>query len=137
LRQRFPNIESPPKEDICYATQNRQEAVRILSSRADVIVVLGSQNSSNSQRLRELAAEDGKKAFLVDGPQDLDLGDFSAADTVLITAGASAPESVVQETVDWLVARFGATVVTEQIREESVQFPLPKALRGLAAQARS
>ena len=137
LRERFPNIESPPKEDICYATQNRQEAVRILSQNADRIVVLGSQNSSNSQRLRELAAENGKKAFLVDGPQDLSEGDFSPEDSVLITAGASAPESVVQETIDWLVDRFGASVETAEIREESVQFPLPKPLRSFAAEVKS
>lgn len=137
LRERFPDIASPPKEDICYATQNRQEAVRILSRRADVIVVLGSQNSSNSQRLCELAAEDGKQAFLVDGPQDLSVDEFSNANTVLITAGASAPESVVQETIDWLVERFNATVETEQIREESVQFPLPKPLRAFAAEVKS
>ena len=111
--------------------------MRILSQRADVIVVLGSQNSSNSQRLRELAAEDAKQAFLVDGPQDLSVEDFSDANTVLITAGASAPESVVQETIDWLVARFNATVETEQIREESVQFPLPKPLRAFAAEVKS
>jgi len=129
LKQRFPNIESPAKEDICYATQNRQEAVRILSERADVVVVLGSQNSSNSQRLRELAAEKGIQAFLVDGPQDLSRDQFSDEDTVLITAGASAPESVVQETVDWLTQHFGATVESQTIREESVKFPLPKPLR--------
>jgi 4-hydroxy-3-methylbut-2-enyl diphosphate reductase len=137
LRQRFPHIESPPKEDICYATQNRQEAVRSLSHQADVVVVLGSQNSSNSQRLRELAAEEGKRAFLVDGFQDLNAEDFRAVDTVLITAGASAPESVVQQTVDWLVQRFDATVETQQVREENVQFPLPKPLRALAASHRT
>lgn len=135
LRERFPDIESPPKEDICYATQNRQEAVRILSQKADVIIVLGSQNSSNSQRLRELAAEEGKQTFLVDGPQDLSPDDFNGAQSVLITAGASAPESVVKETIDWLVERFDATVETEQIREETVQFPLPKPLRALAAES--
>ena len=129
LRARFPQIHSPPKEDICYATQNRQEAVRMLSDQADVIVVLGSQNSSNSQRLRELAAEKGKSAFLVDGPQDLDEAEFDQNQTVLITAGASAPESVVEATVSWLVERFGATVETQSIREESVKFPLPKPLR--------
>ncbi len=129
LKQRFPNIESPPKEDICYATQNRQEAVRILSEDADVVVVLGSQNSSNSQRLRELAAEKGIQAYLVDGPQDLSVQQFSANDTVLITAGASAPESVVQDTIDWLVKSFGATVEARRIREENVKFPLPKPLR--------
>jgi 4-hydroxy-3-methylbut-2-enyl diphosphate reductase len=137
LRQRFPEIHCPPKEDICYATQNRQEAVRLLSEQADVVVVLGSQNSSNSQRLRELAALKNIPAFLVDGPQDLAEKDFADAETVLITAGASAPESVVQGTVDWLVDKFGATVTTEQIREESVQFPLPKPLRGLAAEGKS
>ena len=137
IKERFPNIESPPKDDICYATQNRQEAVRILSEQADTIVVLGSQNSSNSQRLRELGAENGKQAFLVDGPQDLDVNDFEKGQSVLITAGASAPESVVQETIDWLVQRFDATVETATIREESVQFPLPKPLRSFAAEVKS
>ena len=132
LRQRFPNIQCPPKEDICYATQNRQEAVRTLCQQADVIVVLGSQNSSNSQRLQELAAEDGKRSYLVDGPQDLKTEDFSDANTVLITAGASAPESVVQETIDWLVGKFNATVEVQTVREESVKFPLPKPLRTLS-----
>jgi len=131
LRHRFPEIASPPKEDICYATQNRQEAVRELADSADVVIVLGSQNSSNSQRLRELAIEKGKKAFLVDGPQDLKIEDFSNEMTVLMTAGASAPESVVQATIEWLVEHFAATVTTEQIREEKVYFPLPKPLRDL------
>jgi 4-hydroxy-3-methylbut-2-enyl diphosphate reductase len=133
LRERFPRIESPPKEDICYATQNRQEAVRRLSPQADAIVVLGSQNSSNSQRLRELAAEHGKPAFLIDGPDDLNPADFAHVESVLITAGASAPESVVEDTVDWLLERFGGSVETQQIREESVHFPLPKPLRELAS----
>lgn len=138
LRARFPNIQSPPKEDICYATQNRQEAVRVLSAQADVVIVLGSQNSSNSQRLRELAADAGKRAYLADGPQDLNVDLFGDDDHVLITAGASAPESVVQETVDWLVGQFGAEVSTQSIREESVQFPLPKPLRALTTvQART
>ena len=129
LRERFPWIESPPKEDICYATQNRQEAVRILAQQADVVVVLGSQNSSNSQRLRELASETGKAAYLIDGPQDIDPGWFQGDETVLITAGASAPESVVMETVDWLAERFGAAVREHVIRQEEVHFPLPKPLR--------
>ena len=136
IRQRFPSIESPPKEDICYATQNRQEAVRQLAKQADVVVVLGSQNSSNSQRLRELGAEDTQRAYLVDGADDLKRSDFNENDTVLITAGASAPESVVQETVDWLVSQFDATVDHETIREENVQFPLPKPLRSIAAGSR-
>ena len=137
LRERFPSIESPPKEDICYATQNRQEAVHQLTERADVVVVLGSQNSSNSQRLRELAADKGKRAYLVDGPQDLKDDYFKGADAVLMTAGASAPESVVQSTIDWLVDRYGATVETAEIREENVHFPLPKPLREFAAELKS
>ena len=137
LRARFPKIQSPPKGDICYATQNRQEAVHVLTDRADVVVVLGSQNSSNSQRLRELAADKGKDAYLVDGPEDLSSDWFSDTQTVLITAGASAPESVVQSTIDWLVKRFGASVETAEIREESVHFPLPKPLRSFAAESKS
>ncbi len=137
LKDRFPWIEGPPKEDICYATQNRQEAVRLLSSSADVVLVLGSQNSSNSQRLRELGGETKRPAYLVDGPQDLDPSWFKATDRVLITAGASAPESVVQSTVDWLVSRYGASVSEETIRKEEVHFPLPKALRPLAKGASS
>jgi 4-hydroxy-3-methylbut-2-enyl diphosphate reductase len=97
-----------------------------------VIIVLGSQNSSNSQRLRELAAERGQPSFLVDGPQDLSVDFFQKGQTVLITAGASAPESVVRETVDWLIEHFDATIETRTIREEKVQFPLPKPLRGLS-----
>lgn len=133
LRERFPWIESPPKEDICYATQNRQEAVRLLAAGADVVVVLGSQNSSNSQRLRELGSETGKPAYLIDGPQDIDPSWFTGSETVLITAGASAPESVVQETIGWLTNRFGATMEEQVIRQEEVHFPLPKALREATA----
>jgi 4-hydroxy-3-methylbut-2-enyl diphosphate reductase len=131
IRERFPWIESPPKEDICYATQNRQEAVRMLTEQADVVVVLGSQNSSNSQRLRELAAEQGKAAYLIDGPQDIDRCWFTGHETVLITAGASAPESVVQATIQFLVDEFGATLHETTIRKEEVHFPLPKPLRNL------
>ncbi|MDE0866717.1 MAG: 4-hydroxy-3-methylbut-2-enyl diphosphate reductase [Rubripirellula sp.] len=137
IKKRFPNIESPPKKDICYATQNRQEAVRLLADRADVVIVLGSQNSSNSQRLRQLAIEKGIQAYLIDGPQDLDLNKLETADTVLMTAGASAPESVVQQTIDCLVEKFNATVELETIREESVRFPLPKLLRSFSAEQKS
>lgn len=131
LRSRFPSIKSPPKGDICYATQNRQDAVKTLAGDADKVVVLGSQNSSNSRRLKELADENERRSFLVDGPQDLSKDDFSADDVVLITAGASAPESVVQETIDWLKSQFDATVELATVREESVEFPLPKPLRSL------
>jgi len=131
LKERFPWIVGPPKEDICYATQNRQEAVRLLCEQADKVIVLGSQNSSNSQRLRELAEEKGHVAFLVDGPQDLDAARFAADDVVLITAGASAPEEVVANTIRRLQDRFGATVEEKEVRKEEVYFPLPKALRNL------
>lgn len=132
LKSRFPSIVGPPKEDICYATQNRQEAVRLLSNDADVVLVLGSQNSSNSQRLRELAEESGRRSILIDGPQDLSEDYFADAETVLITAGASAPEKVVQETIEWLRSRFEATVEEVEVRREEVYFPLPKALRSLS-----
>jgi 4-hydroxy-3-methylbut-2-enyl diphosphate reductase len=102
-----------------------------LSDNVDAVVVIGSQNSSNSQRLKELGLESGRKAYLIDGPDSLDPNDFAASDTVLVTAGASAPESVVQETVTFLVDHFDATVEVKQVREESVHFPLPRALRVL------
>ncbi|HEV3416074.1 MAG TPA: 4-hydroxy-3-methylbut-2-enyl diphosphate reductase [Pirellulales bacterium] len=129
LKERFPEIVGPPKEDICYATQNRQEAVRKLAREADIALVLGSQNSSNSQRLAELAMETGVRAHLIDGPADLDLNWFRGDETVLITAGASAPESVVEACVTLLRDKFSATVEPRSIREEEVYFPLPKELR--------
>ncbi len=133
LKERFPAIASPPKEDICYATQNRQEAVSLLAAEADVAVVLGSQNSSNSQRLAELARERGIPAYLVDGPGDLDVGWFHGASTVLVTAGASAPEQVVDDCLDWLREHFNASIEPRSIREENVSFPLPRELRGMPA----
>jgi 4-hydroxy-3-methylbut-2-enyl diphosphate reductase len=133
LKARFPQIVGPPKDDICYATQNRQEAVRLLSEGADLVLVLGSQNSSNSQRLAELARERGISAHLIDGANEIDPGWFRGDETVVITAGASAPESVVQDCIAWLKARFGATIEERTIREEEVYFPLPKELRSAAA----
>ena len=133
LRERFPQIVGPPKDDICYATQNRQEAVRILAEGADVVIVLGSQNSSNSQRLAELARERGIRAHLIDGANEIDPAWFRGQETVVITAGASAPESVVQDCITWLQDRYGATVEERTIREEEVYFPLPKELRAAAA----
>jgi 4-hydroxy-3-methylbut-2-enyl diphosphate reductase len=134
LKERFPQIVGPPKDDICYATQNRQEAVRILSEGADIVIVLGSQNSSNSQRLAELARERGIPAHLIDGAGEIDPAWFRGGETVLITAGASAPESVVQDCVNWLTSRYGATVENQVIREEEVYFPLPKELRAATNQ---
>lgn len=132
LRKRFPWIIGPQKEDICYATQNRQEAVRLLCQQADAVIVLGSQNSSNSQRLRELAEEFDRPAYLVDGPDDLKEADFRNLGTILITAGASAPELVVQNTLQWLKDHFNATVEEQEVRKEEVYFPLPKVLRQIA-----
>lgn len=136
LRERFPAIESPPKEDICYATTNRQDAVSALAPQSDVVIVLGSQNSSNSRRLAEIAASLDKPAYLVDGAHELQSTWFHDAQTVLVTAGASAPEVVVQECLDYLVAEYGATVEVAVIREEHVSFPLPRELRVIEHTAR-
>jgi 4-hydroxy-3-methylbut-2-enyl diphosphate reductase len=136
LKERFPQIVGPPKDDICYATQNRQEAVRLLSEGADIVLVLGSQNSSNSQRLAELARENGIVAHLIDGADEIDPAWFTGQETVVITAGASAPESVVQDCVCWLRERYGAAVEERTIREEEVYFPLPKELRSAVAAVR-
>ena len=136
LKERFPQIVGPPKDDICYATQNRQEAVRILAEGADVVLVVGSQNSSNSQRLAELGRERGVQAHLIDGPHEIDPAWFQGNETVVVTAGASAPESVVQECLTWLSDRYGATVDERTIREEDVYFPLPKELRAAASAVR-
>ena len=129
LRKKFPQIANPPKDDICYATQNRQEAVRDLAMRADLVLVLGSQNSSNSKRLAEIAGSLGPHAHLIDGVAEIIDDWFDGVESVLITAGASAPEDVVQECIDYLQSRFGATIVEEWVREENVHFPLPRTLR--------
>jgi 4-hydroxy-3-methylbut-2-enyl diphosphate reductase len=133
LRAKYPKIESPPKEDICYATTNRQDAVKQLAQNSDVVLVLGSQNSSNSRRLQEIGASFGKNSHLIDGASELQHEWFTNAKTVLITAGASAPEVVVQDCIDWLTREFGATLEEITTREEHVSFPLPKELRILAA----
>jgi 4-hydroxy-3-methylbut-2-en-1-yl diphosphate reductase len=135
LKQRYPQIAAPPKEDICYATTNRQEAVAGLAREADILLVLGSQNSSNSRRLMEIGQALGKPARLIDGAHELQPEWFSPDQTVLITAGASAPEEVVQECIDYLVDRFDAQVREVTFRTESVNFPLPRELRVLKTQA--
>ena len=131
LRKRFPNIDNPPKDDICYATQNRQEAVRELAAQADLVLVLGSQNSSNSRRLAEIANGLGIPSYLIDGVDEIQDTWFQNVETVLMTAGASAPEDVVHECIEYLQSNFGATIREETIRKESVHFPLPKSLREL------
>jgi 4-hydroxy-3-methylbut-2-en-1-yl diphosphate reductase len=132
LKKRFPQIAGPTKADICYATQNRQEAVKELAAEARVVLVLGSQNSSNSNRLAEIARTAGKSAYLVDTAHELRDEWFQPDDTVLITAGASAPEENVRQCVEYLSQRFGATVDSRTVREEHVSFPLPRELRSLA-----
>ncbi len=133
LRRRFPQIIGPSRDDICYATQNRQEAVQQLVPEADVVVVLGSRNSSNSMRLAEIAQSYGKPAYLIDGVGEIATDWFTGSETVLITAGASAPEDVVEECVAYLRQRYGATVESRTVREEHVSFPLPRELRVLAS----
>lgn len=131
LKKRFPQIEAPPKEDICYATTNRQHAVRQLVSRADLLLVLGSQNSSNSRRLMEIGLAEGKPSYLIDGKHELRDEWFDNVNTVLITAGASAPEVVVQDCIDHIAERFSAQIEEITTREEHVTFPLPRELRNL------
>ena len=129
LRARFPNLAAPRKEDICYATQNRQDAVKTLVKRCDVMVVVGSPTSSNSNRLREIAEKAGIPGYLVDGPEDLQPGWFEGKQSVSVTAGASAPEVLVERVVARL-AEWGGTVPEEVAgRPEKVVFSLPKVLR--------
>jgi 4-hydroxy-3-methylbut-2-enyl diphosphate reductase len=129
LRLRFPSCVGSPKEDICYATQNRQEALKTLLPQADVAVVIGSRNSSNSNRLVEVAKEHGVPAYLVDNAQELNSSWFNDCETVLMTAGASAPETLVQDCVAELDRRFGAAVEHHSIRDEDIVFPLPLEVR--------
>jgi len=129
LKERFADVVGPPRQDICYATQNRQEAVRQAAREADIALVVGSRNSSNSRRLAETAQASGVPAHLIDGVTDVDPGWFSGDETVLITAGASAPETLVEDCVGFLKRRFRATVQLHTICEEEVHFPLPKELR--------
>jgi len=133
LKARFPQIVGPNKADICYATQNRQEAVKELLPEADVVIVLGSQNSSNSRRLTELAQAHGKPAYLIDCVGELQEAWLADAGVVLVTAGASAPEENVQEVIAFLQERYGATVENRVVREEHVSFPLARELRLIAA----
>lgn len=132
LKKRFPHIDAPKKEDICYATQNRQEAVRELVGEADLVLVLGSKNSSNSNRLAELGTTNGKRSFLVDGASEILEEWFEGVNTVLITAGASAPEDVVLGCVEHIRKKYHATVENRVIREENVNFALPRELTVLA-----
>lgn len=130
LQRRFPSIRGPASDDICYATQNRQEAVRELAAEADLVLVVGSSNSSNSIRLTEVARQHGLPSHLVDDAGELQPDWFNGIETVLVTAGASAPEHLVQECLGWLIGRFGAEVEARAVRQEEVVFPLPRPFRG-------
>jgi 4-hydroxy-3-methylbut-2-en-1-yl diphosphate reductase len=139
LRRRFPQAVGPARDDICYATQNRQKAIQTLAPKSDIVLVVGSRNSSNSQRLAELARGCGVPAYLIDGPANIDMRWFKTPrkglekayaplteETVLLTAGASAPESLVEACVALLQERFEASVETRTICGEQVRFSLPK-----------
>tara|TARA_Y100000589_G_scaffold329355_1_gene375631 strand:- start:5722 stop:6780 length:1059 start_codon:yes stop_codon:yes gene_type:complete len=129
LKEAFPEISSPPKEDICYATTNRQLAVRHLAPHCDLVLVVGSKHSSNSVRLTEIAELNGSRARLIDDVDDLDDAIFDGVDTVLVTAGASAPEDLVQALILELVNVHGCEVEQHDIFHESVEFGLPGSLR--------
>jgi 4-hydroxy-3-methylbut-2-enyl diphosphate reductase len=129
IKKRFPNVREPKQQDICYATQNRQDAVKILSRQVDVVIVVGSPTSSNSNRLAELSQRLGTPAYMVDDPSELQAAWLEGHARVGITAGASAPEILVQGVIDKLRALGAVSVQTMSGVEESVQFPLPKGLR--------
>ena len=129
IKKRFPNVREPKQQDICYATQNRQDAVKILSRQVDVVIVVGSPTSSNSNRLAELSQRLGTPAYMVDAPSELQAAWIEGHARVGITAGASAPEILVQGVIDKLRALGAVSVQTMSGVEESVQFPLPKGLR--------
>ncbi len=132
LKTRFPAISGPRKDDICYATQNRQDAVKQLADGCDVVLVVGSPNSSNSNRLRELSDRMGTPAYLIDGAEDLQPEWFTPDSVIGVTAGASAPEVLVRGVIDCLRS-WGAQVVEElDGRPENVTFSMPKELRVVA-----
>ncbi len=129
LRERFPAIQGPRKDDICYATQNRQDAVKELSSHCELMLVVGSRSSSNSNRLRELAEKQGTPAYLIDGPEDIDPAWLAGKAAIGVTAGASAPEVLARQVIARL-RDLGATAVSESAgRAENVIFALPRELR--------
>lgn len=135
LKKRFPHIRYPVKDDICYATTNRQSAVSDFSRDADLALVVGSRNSSNSLRLVERAKEQGVPAYLIDDESELDASWFEGVNAVLVTAGASAPDHLVRALVDRLQRDFGGDVETRTLVEEDVSFDLPKSVKSLTVLA--
>ncbi|MDB5172469.1 MAG: ispH [Phycisphaerales bacterium] len=132
LKAKFPNIKAPPKEDICYATTNRQNAVSDLGREAELVLVIGSKNSSNSLRLVETAREMGRSAYLIDDQSELETSWFDGVTTVMVTAGASAPEHLVQALLDRLKHDFGGEIELRTVVQEDVSFEPPKSLKRLA-----
>ncbi len=133
IRRRFPSVVTPGKDDICYATQNRQTAVKALAKASDVVFVIGSPTSSNANRLVEVARKAGTRSTLIESASDIDAAQLEGARTVGLTAGASTPESLVKETVAALVARGFSSVEELSTATENVVFPLPKELRDTGA----
>lgn len=132
LRRKFPNIRGPESGDLCYATTNRQSAVKILAEKVDLLLVVGSSNSSNSNRLKELGTSMGVRSYLIDRPEMIEKSWFDGVQTVGISSGASAPEDIVQAVVAWIQKEFEVGEVSEDIvLKENVKFSLPKELEGL------
>jgi 4-hydroxy-3-methylbut-2-enyl diphosphate reductase len=129
VRARFPQVREPKQQDICYATQNRQDAVKLMSPMVDVVIVVGSPTSSNSNRLRELADRLGTPAYMVDSAADLQEAWFAGTQKVGLTAGASAPDVLVQEVIARLRAMGAVSVRTLDGIQETIKFPLPKGLK--------
>jgi 4-hydroxy-3-methylbut-2-enyl diphosphate reductase len=129
LRLRFPTLSDPPSDDICYATTNRQRAVQSILCDCDVLLVVGSQNSSNSQRLVEIAQRRGVAAHLINGPDDINEDWLTGATTIGVTAGASAPPELVDAVIDALGARGPITVSEHSVAIETARFTLPKQVR--------
>jgi 4-hydroxy-3-methylbut-2-en-1-yl diphosphate reductase len=137
LRRRFPSIVGPKKDDICYATQNRQDAVRLLAPQCDVVIVVGSPNSSNSNRLREVAAKHGAKAYMIDRADQVEPEWIAGKRRIGVTAGASAPELLVEEVIARLEALGAAKVQELDGVVERVAFPMPRGLSGPAGEGRT
>ena len=129
LKTKFPKIQEPKKSDICYATQNRQDSVKVMIKNSEMLLVIGSKNSSNSNRLKEIAEKSGKPAYLIDGSADIKNEWLSGIDSIGVTAGASAPEILVQAVVSYLMMNGGSEVVEVSGAKESINFPIPSALR--------
>jgi len=131
LKRAFPAIKAPPSSDICYATTNRQRAVRQIAPECDLVLVVGSQNSSNSRRLTEIVQNQGVPAYLIDDLTELDAAWFDGDETVLVTAGASAPEHLVADVCKRLIERYDGSIESREIVNEDVEFAMPKSLKDL------